>query len=136
MEGVKEFNYRTFGQYIGGTAGQQLRFLYLGSNAEITRVDFDQLMTPNIEELSAPGCVVLTSIANIPRSVSNIHVPHTGIRRGSQLHFKNQGGNKLNGVTCNADASAEKEFDELLKSVYPKWERRSCSKGIITMYRS
>ena len=129
----KEFNYRTFGQYIDGSTGEQLEYLSLSSNADISEINVDELMMPNIVTLAAGGCVSLSSIKNIPRSVVYISLPHTNFSDASQLQFQSQTGNGIRIALLNSDAAHE--FEHSLKSVYPKW-KSDCDGHGITICRS
>ena len=95
----KELNYRTFGQYIDGVAGYRLRVLGIQANVGISQINFDEVMIPNIFEVSAVGCVSLSEITNIPRSVTRMYVQHTNIQKAAQFQFKYQTDNNLENVT-------------------------------------
>ena len=132
----EELNYRTFGQYIGGRAGRQLRYLYLRSIG-IAEIDFDALGIPNIEDFSAVGCASLSKIESIPRVMSRIYLEHTDIKRAAQFQFKHQTANNLEMVTFHDDVDCD-EIEQLLKSVCvcQNWGTRENRLGGKTMHRT
>ena len=121
-----EFNDRTFGQYIHPTARQGLKYLNVGGSSEIVAIDFDELRLPNIIGMYARDCSSLSAITNVPRSIERIFFNHTNVT-AMQFQFKHQTGNNLNNVVL--DTEAVNGFDQLLKSVYPKWQRNDYQQG-------
>ena len=113
----EELNHRTFGQFMDGEVSQQLKRLGIRSNAGISVIDFDELKLSNIEEFYARGCVSLSSITNIPRSVRRIDIDKTSIKKRAQMQFKRQTGNNLWSVFCDDDA--EDEVLQLFCNLHP-----------------